>query len=266
MGKKNRFKAKKPKSKNSMPSKLLIDKEDNEDPFISIKLQSNKEDFLLHLKQYSSKLLNEFKLYTKARTQSKANVTFRFNPSKIPQDFLTLDTCSDQTNETIEIYSKVFKYFTKCLMDRVQKTEFSQPDKLKITIQDALKLIEMFIQEVSSQSVNLFGINETAFKGFSINLVKEQSKSYLNYEDLIKSLGFWQSYEHESKVWNKFVLSNEVRNGGLASDFDLIVQNFQRKLDIQVGTGDKEKPALSDEWILCIKKLLKSPRTDLGYV
>jgi hypothetical protein len=200
-------------------------------------------------------------------------VTVRFKPTKIPSTFQTFDSSPDLANETIEIFSKVFRNFSSSLIRRVFEDEndekglknSQQAEKLKVKMQDALKIIEIFIQEISAHSVNLFGISDSAFKGFSIEILKNQAKMFLNVEELIFSLGFWQSYDYELKVWEKLVPGNKFKKKNCA-EADLIVQNFQRKLDLEVVLKGKERPALSQEWILDIKKLIKCPRCDLGYI
>ena len=261
MGKKNRSKNK--RLKNLQLNKTTQSSPEPANPFVLKSFQSFKEDFIIKIKQITSKLLGEFEEFSAIRLQSKANIQLRFKRTGIFSFNSEFTFKDDPSKEIFEIFLKIFSKFLDALVEDLKDIGREQPEKCFISMQDAFQVIETFTFDLTSAVSGLFGMNEFVFKSLCSNLFREKVKRDSMLEKVLEKVD-GRVVESVSGVL-KSVKQEVEEKDTKESDMDLIVENFQRTLDLHVQSGLRNRPYFTDSWIEKVKALLRNARSNLGY-
>lgn len=261
MGKKNRSKNK--RLKNLQLNKTIQSSPEPVNPFVLKSFQSFKEDFIIQIKQITSKLLGEFEEFSAIRLQSKANIQLRFKRTGIFNFNSEFTYKDDPSKEIFEIFLKIFSKFLEALVEDLKEIGREQPEKCFISMQDAFQVIETLSSDLGPGVSAVFGMSECVFKSFCLNLFRERVKRDFMLEKVLEKID-GRVIESVSGVLKSIKQEVDEKDKG-ESDMDLLVENFQRTLDLHVQSGLRNKPYFTDSWIEKVKTLLRSARNNLGY-
>lgn len=261
MGKKNRSKNK--RLKNLQSHKISQVSQDLENLFVLRTFQDYKEDFIVKTKQITSKLLGEFEEFSAIRLQSKVNIQLRFKRTGIFNFSNEFTYKDDPSSEVLEIFLKIFNKFADDLVENLKDIAWEQPEKCAVVMQDAFQVIETFTSDLNAVAAAVFGLSESVFKNLCLSIFREKLKKNRVLDKVFERI------DGKNPDGVAEVLSNLKRGMGELDkkdlEMDLVVENFQRTLDLNVQCGLRSKPYFTESWIEKIKKSLRNARDNLGY-
>lgn len=261
MGKKNRSKNK--RLKNLQSNKISQVSQDLANPFVLKSFQGFKEDFIVKTKQITSKLLGEFEEFSAIRLQSKGNIQLRFKRTGIFNFSNEFTYKEDPSNEILEIFLKIFYKFVDALVENLKDIAWELPEKCAVIMQDAFQVIETFTSDLSAVVSAVFALNDSAFKNLCLNIFREKVRMNRVLEKVLEKIDRKNAESVAEVLINLKQGMGEIDKIDL--EMDLVVENFQRTLDLNVQCGLRTRPYFTDTWIEKIKKSLRNARDNLGY-